>query len=248
VRRFREDSSLIFILFGGLVFLFPLAVYLLFLAFLNGRHRPTLISGTWDFCGVLFALSGFVLVGGPWILSGVNEQLWRSILVEGQASTDRVWKIVWWILPIGYFLAVLAGAAFVLWCRRLVSVVYNCEAPLLIETLFGAIHNLGLAANHIGNRVAIRYSASVLEEPTKSERFQTAIVEIDAFRVMRHISLRWRAGDDWLWRDLNAEMSRALARTEVPPNPIAGWLLTGSSCLFGIILFGLGLLIFLGPR
>ena len=62
------------ILLSGLVFLFPLAFYILFLAYLNARQRATMVAGVWDFVGVLFALSGFLILGGPLIIRGLHEQ------------------------------------------------------------------------------------------------------------------------------------------------------------------------------
>jgi hypothetical protein len=70
-----------------LVCLFPLAVYALVLGYVNGRRRSVLVNGSWDFVGVLAALSGFVLVGGPTILAGVNER-WEQVSMRRVASAD----------------------------------------------------------------------------------------------------------------------------------------------------------------
>jgi hypothetical protein len=42
----------------------PLAVYLLVLAWINRGRRALMVSGPWDFAGILFAASGFLLFGG----------------------------------------------------------------------------------------------------------------------------------------------------------------------------------------
>ena len=40
-----------------LAFLSPLAIYLLIIGAINRRRRPLLVSGPWDFAGLLFAAS-----------------------------------------------------------------------------------------------------------------------------------------------------------------------------------------------
>ena len=42
-----------------------LAIYLLILGAINRRQHPLMVYGPWDFAGVLFAASGFLLFGGP---------------------------------------------------------------------------------------------------------------------------------------------------------------------------------------
>ena len=64
---------MIFPLIPVLVFLFPLAIYCLIVSLLNRRPRPVMVSGTWDFAGVLFAVSGFLLLGGPVMLTSLSE-------------------------------------------------------------------------------------------------------------------------------------------------------------------------------
>src|SRR5262245_36772142 len=68
-RNFAGEATLYLLLVGILVCLFPLALYFLYLAWLHQRPQPTLVPGRWDFVGVLVALSGFLLVGGPAVLT-----------------------------------------------------------------------------------------------------------------------------------------------------------------------------------
>ncbi len=56
------------------LFLFPLAVYCSVLGLVNRRLQPLMISGVWDFVGVLCATSGFLLFVGPYLLSGLFRQ------------------------------------------------------------------------------------------------------------------------------------------------------------------------------
>src|SRR5437016_2779703 len=79
----RKGPALIFV-----VFLLPLAVYLLLLGHINRQPRPVVVSGTWDFIGVLFAGSGFLLFGGPAILTSLGES-WRMFWLLGETNVTR---------------------------------------------------------------------------------------------------------------------------------------------------------------
>src|SRR5277367_1951255 len=81
--RSNEDSSLIF-----MVFFLPLSLYFFYLAALNRAPRAVIVSGVWDTVGVLGALSGFLLIGGPAILSGLYEQ-WRISWLLGNFQRLR---------------------------------------------------------------------------------------------------------------------------------------------------------------
>ena len=48
----------------GAFCLAPLAIYLLWLAQITRRSRPTILGGAWDYAGLLIGLSGFILFGG----------------------------------------------------------------------------------------------------------------------------------------------------------------------------------------
>lgn len=215
---------ILYALFGFLAFLFPVAVYLLVLAVLNSRRRPTMISGPWDFVGVLFALSGFLLVGGPWVLSGLNAR-WRATMVQGRLGSLTGETSDWWGFWIAlwglYFVLVLGGAAFILWRRRQVTVIYNIERPLLEEALSLTLDRLALEGAVVGNRVYIgaRSGPGEAAAEPRVETFQaagnglsggshpvgnpgapaqylelgrTAVLELDPFPATHHMTLRWR--------------------------------------------------------
>jgi hypothetical protein len=151
-------------LFVLLAFLFPVAIYCLILAVLNSRRYPTLVSGPWDFAGVLFATSGFLLVGGPTILAGLNSQ-WRYALQHGRFREVRGQPSEWWyfwILVWGiYFVIVLGGAVFVAWRRRPVTVIYHIDPPGFEEALGRALDQLGLEGVRVANRVIIGAAGAV---------------------------------------------------------------------------------------
>src|ERR1700758_3195552 len=59
-----EGWSLIFLA----LFFFPIALYCLILGMINRRPHPVMVSGSWDFFGLLLAASGLLLFGGPTVL------------------------------------------------------------------------------------------------------------------------------------------------------------------------------------
>jgi hypothetical protein len=128
-----------------LAFIVPLALYFLMLAHLNRSQHPVLVSGPWDFVGVLFAASGFLLLGGPAVLTGLHEQ-WRLSWLLGQTRfLDGVgenwyfWVGLWGV----YFFAVVGGASYLLWARRAQSSIYNIDRTTLDEVLALVLERLG---------------------------------------------------------------------------------------------------------
>jgi len=98
--------------------LFPLAFYFLVLGMINRRTEPLMVSGRWDFVGLLCALSGFLLINGPGLIDRLYsrevERIYQRDIenaakdapqvgtdeapesVENQLETARIqWWIVW---------------------------------------------------------------------------------------------------------------------------------------------------------
>jgi hypothetical protein len=147
-----------------LVFLFPVTIYLLVLGVIHRRRCPLLVAGTWDFAGVLFAASGFLLVGGPVILTVLNER-WRiGFFLGGQQAGDgdeswHVWMLVWGV----YFLVVAVGGGVLIWLRRNTTSIYNAE-PLVVErTLAQVLEGLGKKWVRSGQRFYLAGPAELAE-------------------------------------------------------------------------------------
>ncbi len=128
-----------------LAFVVPLAIYSLILAHLNRSRHPIMVSGSWDFVGILFAASGFLLLGGPAILTGLHEQ-WRLSWLLGQTrflnglgDSWYFWVGLWAL----YFVAVVAGAAYLVWSRRKQTSIYNIELPAFEDALSQALDRCG---------------------------------------------------------------------------------------------------------
>jgi hypothetical protein len=217
-----EDNSLIF-----LAFVTPLAVYCLVLFVINRRRHAVLVSGPWDFAGVLFAASGFLLLGGPAILTGIYEQ-WRLSWLLGQPRYLRgigenwsFWISLWSL----YFVMVGGVSAVVLWRRRAQTSIYNVEPAVLAEVLPQVLDRLGLEWLHNGpRRVLLRFREPLDDSWTG--------LTLEPFPTMRHVTLHWQAHDPTLRGDVETELANALAQVPARPNPVAGWFLSLSLGLF----------------
>jgi hypothetical protein len=121
-----------------LAFFFPLALYLLVLGAINRRDRPLVVWGVWDFLGILFAASGFLLFVGPAVLSSLNER-WRMYWLFGQhdqrsAGSEGGWEF-WIFLSLLYFVTVAAGSVFLLWRQRRLTSIYNVDGSQVERAL-----------------------------------------------------------------------------------------------------------------
>jgi hypothetical protein len=137
------------------------------LASVNRRPHPVLVPGAWDFAGVLFAASGFLLFGGPAVLNGLysNRRLaWLtgdSLILPGLAGTEWfLWAGIWAV----YYGAVVCGAGVLLWARSHTTAVYNAEVELLADALDQAARRLGLTATRLGNRLVFAPAKELLAE------------------------------------------------------------------------------------
>jgi hypothetical protein len=149
----HEGASLILFL----AFLFPVAIYCLILGVINRRDRPLLVSGTWDFVGVLFAASGFLLFVGPSVLAALHES-WRYFLLFGRGGSLGLgdasyyfWVSLWGL----YYCLVVGGSAFMLLRRRPTTAIYNVELANLQIALTHVLERLGLSWTRAGNQFFI---------------------------------------------------------------------------------------------
>jgi len=194
-----EELSLIF-----LSFLIPPAIYLMTLTFRNRGRHPILLAGHWDFVGVVFALSGFLLFGGPAILGALYQRwridwiLGRTRILNGIADHWVFWVSLWVL----YFAAVSGCVALLIGRRRNQTSIYNIEpddfAPLFLDVL----KRLGVASSWNGT------SRVVVGEPEG----RTA-VDIESFPILRHVTLRWLGDHDGIRDPVEEELALTLKRT-----------------------------------
>lgn len=214
-----------------LAFLFPVAVYCLILALVNRGPHPVLLSGTWDFLGVLFASSGFLLLGGPAALSGLYERR-RLAWALGQPTLPGLGEehyAFWAGLWILYYALLVGGALVLLRQRRWTTSIYNIDTGSFDLLLADVLNRLGLAWSRTASGVAL----------TGRPDGAVAVVDVDAFAPLRHVTLHWQPGSERLRAEVETELTRTLAEVETGYNPVGTWLLSVSACLFLITLFGM---------
>lgn len=243
------------LLLVGLACLFPVSLYCLFLALLHHRRHPTMVSGPWDFTGVLLALFGFMLIGGTTLvfaLHGAARDFWMrgdnfADLRRSHASAGMVTFLIWGI----YFLLIVGGALYWLRQRAAYTILYNL-APLELESIFSALFDrLGLTHMRRGTRLYVGYgppvkSATALQfggddglDPAAPaiDPVRKALIDVDGSSAMRVVSLRWHFASRELRRELEAELARDLERFETGPGPASGWFITAAGCIMLLMIF-----------
>ncbi|GIW80761.1 MAG: hypothetical protein KatS3mg105_2568 [Gemmatales bacterium] len=246
---------MILVLLGGIAFIFPLAVYCLILASLNRQRHPVMVSGTWDFAEVIFACSGFILFGGPCILSGLNRH-WREYWLTGRSRALPEFGGAWWYFWIAiwglYFVFVIAWAAFMLWRRRLVTSIYNIEEDTFYDGLGYCLDRLHIPWKRGNGMILLDFAAKPDKEDNWNEapstrstisECTTVVVKIDSFPAMRHVSLRWPAHATQVRQEVEDELARILVGVHTENNPVGTWMLWLAAILFAVIVVTLMVLI-----
>ena len=236
------------------LFLFPIAVYCTVLGLMNRRSQPLMVSGAWDFVGVLVATSGFLLFVGPAMLSGTFRQSLRELPFSRDspslaAAVEETWA-AWWVAWILYYVFVLGGAALLVWLRRRTTVIYNVDPPTLETALARTAQRLGLAMHRLGNRVFLaarqpvpttgstEVSAELLPPLAQPPRWpsEQVVMDVEAFSMLSNVSLHWRSGSPEARADLKRELERSLAEVVTPDSAVGAWLLTIAAFLYLVIL------------
>lgn len=142
--------------FAGVFCLTPLAIYLLWLAAVNRRARPTAVSGTWDFIALLAGLSGFLLLGAPIAITALqsNARYWTRGNFEQLRSTWNQEKVTWLLVAGGYVAFVVTAVAVGIKRRKKTLAVYAVDPDGLTRTIndevaaaFGPVSQIGYAWN-----------------------------------------------------------------------------------------------------
>jgi hypothetical protein len=234
------------------------------LSWINRCRHPLLVSGTWDFVGVLLAASGFLLMGGPAILQQVYEQ-WRVPGLLGQSSPlpdfAQPWE-TWNILWVTYFTVVVAVSALVLWRRRRQTSIYNVLPDLFEEVFCQILDRLGLEWSHLGGNLfclrerkdaaeakeailgrlqATANTARLTQQPVATRMQQTAsaqeiCVHVDSSPLFRHVSLDWSPGGEAIRGEIEEELARTLAELRTGRNPASRWFTLAALALFSLAL------------
>ncbi|MBX9580241.1 MAG: hypothetical protein K2X87_08020 [Gemmataceae bacterium] len=217
---------------AGATCLAPLGLYLLWLAALNRRDRPTVVPGGWDFTALACGLGGFLLFGGGLLLALVRSNVRFGVRGNFEALRDA-WaqeRLSWGLFALAYLVVVLGGVVAAGLTRRRSLVFYNAEPDLVEAALVDLFDQLGRPVERRGNLWVAG----------------TPLFELEPFAAARTVTLRWLSDD----RRLLEEVARHL-RDTVPPdphrdNPAAPWLMTGAvlcgvAVSFCSVLLGYGL-------
>ena len=234
-----------------LICLFPIALYCLMLSSVNRRMQPTMVSGAWDFTAVLFAVSGILLWAGPAMLASLYE---RSVEEQPRRDFDEVWR-QWWLIWAAYYVAVIAGSAFLLWLRRHTTAIYNVQPDLLPALLGTTLQRLGFDfAQNAQHQFLIAPAKSLSPAVTAITELPhapvatatpdndagpqpyTAAVEVEQFASLCHATLHWYEIEPALRREIEDELRKHLATARPYDNPTSLWQLGVGLLLFGAML------------
>jgi hypothetical protein len=237
------------LLLAGMACLFPIALYCLYLAMLHNRRSPTVISGPWDFAGVLMALSGFLLIGGTILIFSLHTAA-RDYWLRGggfgdfrrtHSQVDALTITVWGI----YAIALIGGSAWLIVSRANFTSVYNvtpAEMEMIVENLCG---RLGLSFAKRGARFLVGHERAALDTATAdgssrlSGTIRKATFEVDGSASLRQVSLRWLFTSPESRRDLEAELVRDLNQFDSSAGTVSGWFITAGGAVMIVMIFGL---------
>jgi hypothetical protein len=142
------------------LFFFPIALYCLILGMINRRAHPVMVSGCWDFLGLLLAASGLLLFGGPTVLAIYYDRDVRDFLLGKYRSVEIQFTTLflkWWMFWLLYYVVVLGGGAFLIWLRRSMTSIYNVDPLTLDDTLGQVLVRMDVEWTRMGNRVFIGF-------------------------------------------------------------------------------------------
>lgn len=223
-----QAPQLVVLSFAGVVCIGPLAIYLCWLASVNRRPTPTVVSGPWDFARLYAALSGCVLVGGAVLLSLVQGD--GRLLARGDWTQVRAhWeddRVNWTLAMVGYLTLVVGVAALVAAGRSRTLCVYNVSPADAERVIEESLEKAGLPTVRHGNR----WGDGI------------PLVEVVPFHGAAHVGIQLLSNSQRTREELYRHLRPALATLAAPDNPAAPWLTSLASgvvvVLVGLVLFG----------
>lgn len=213
----------------GVFCLTPLSLYLFWAAIVTRRTSPTIVSGQWDFVGVILGLSGFILFGGGLVLSLLqsNFRYWMRGNFESLRAAWAQEKTSWLLLAAVYAFSVIGIVALTLASRRRSLVVYNIEPAAFEATIVEVFEHLGQPIERRGN---LWVSGGPL-------------FELDRFDSGQTVTLRWVAADGLLFVEVERLLREAMINVAGADSHATRWLMacaggTGfwAGCCLGLLL------------
>ena len=260
----NEDPSLIF-----MVFFLPLSIYLFYLSSINRASHARVVTGVWDIAGMLGALSGFLLIGGPAILSGLYEQ-WRMSWLLGNFQRLQEIRGTWneWImLYAAYFVGVVCLTTWLLLQARNKTSIYNVEEGELELALRRSLDESNIVWERVGDHQLVLYGARGRDSAGEVQRSSTvsnSSVSTDRtlsgtsvlsektnasglfwrpFQALHHVALNWTNVDRDIRESIEDRLANHLNRVASPANHAAAWFFTAGLMLMLFSFFTLGVLI-----
>jgi hypothetical protein len=215
---------------AAVVCLFPFALYLYWLSGVNRRPHPTVMTGSWDYTGLVLGLSGFVLFGGGLLLSLLQSNV--RFLMRGNFEAVRAaWgqdRQSWAILAFLYALAVIGGVLLTLRSRRRTLVIYNVEPAVFEGALAEVFDNLGVPVERRGNL----WVGGV------------PLLELEPFAAGNTVTIRWLADDEHLFQEIERQLREAVSTVPSGENISAKWMMSGAVGSTVVIVFCFILLLY----
>jgi hypothetical protein len=216
-----------FLLFAGPAVLSAVSErWRLFWLFGKGETPVAALDGAWHF-GIFLSILYFVLIVG-----GAAYYFWRqrSVTAIYNAEPEQVEQMVSAICERLDVQPVRSGGLFVFG----LSLGRSLEQRGSKGTHLQAPHYLPTAIT------APRPTVSTPTEraPDRVLLEQTAILEVEGFPLMRHVSLRWEPVDSPLRQTVETELSRRLFETPADDGTLGSWLLTVGSLLLAFVFAG----------
>jgi hypothetical protein len=193
----------------------PLSLYLLYLGFsVNRRPHPYMLRGDRSFLGIIFALSGFLLIGPPsWV-----------------ADPFRRYGDGVYLAAVGFYL-LLVGS--LLWSylrtQRQHTMIYNLNPEALPNVLRGALEELHIPYQATAGRIALGDGQLVLE--------------VEASAAWYSATLTWLGPNRELREQIEARLREDLNKVDTTENPCRVLLILWGISLFAFSVFGINLFI-----
>lgn len=233
-------------LIAVLAFLLPVGVYCLILAAINRRSSPVVVSGAVDSIGLLFACSGFTVVTVPMLF---GELYLRNLGVSSDIEHFFVFFVRSWIVMLAYYLMLMTSASLMILWRVHKTMIYNVDVEQFSGLLQRTLTQLGLGTTTQKPRLIITAlapaagpeSTAITEAPPSPApgaslpdgRYAELVVE--SFPSMCHITLHWDNYASHTRQQIEEELARTLEPAAPMDNAAAGWFLSVSGLIFGVV-------------
>ncbi len=249
------------LLFLILIFFFPMAIYCAVLASVNRQQNPVMVTGVGDFVGLLFAVSGFLLVAGPAILSGFYKQSERELLILNSVPNWilQSWGNWWWIWG-AYYGIILLGILLTFRLRRSKTIIYNLDSESMNSFVFELMERSNRYWFRQGNSFfvgegkpddvnvsPVTYqemesmgkspmgTVSVSQMTTQQSGNEKLCFTLEPFYLLRNLTIQWHEPESPIRAELESEISTLLPQIYTRNNPVGGWLLGVSGAMFGLM-------------